>query len=202
MRKKSNARYAHRFKILDPSTWNPIIWLTVLLRLGAALSILFLPFAGMVASFFMDWFDAYLLIQRAGISREQYHTLDKNLDQVWSVVMLVAGFTTPYRTLLVVLFVYRLVGHAVYVWRDDTRVFLFFPNVFEFAFFWFVALAPWLASFSAHNLWDVLAVLTGMKLVQEVSLHYIWPARLRSMKQHWHGYSPVLRALGWRRLGI
>lgn len=202
-RPKHQGSFRHTERnILDPGTWTPIVWTTVLLRLAAAMFIFFQPLVGMLASFFMDWFDAYLLIQRAGISRKQYHVLDKNLDQVWSVVMLIAGWNTPYRMVLAVLFVYRLLGHAVFLVSHDTRIFLFFPNVFEFAFFWFVALLPWVGTFSVHNSWLILILLTMLKMVQEVTLHYIWPARLRYMKKHWNGYSPVLRALGWRRLGI
>lgn len=198
--KKVALRKEH--SILDPGVWTPYIWLTVVLRLGAAAYIFFQPLAGMLASFFMDWFDSYLLIQRAGISRAKYHELDKNLDQVWSVVMLIAGWNTPYRMVLVVLYLYRLLGHAAFLLSHDIHVFLFFPNVFEFAFFWFVALVPWIGTFSVHNSWLILILLTMLKLVQEVSLHYIWPARLRYMKKHWNGYSPALRVLGWKRLGI
>lgn len=168
---------------------------TVLLRLTAAGLIFFYPLLGMLSSFFLDWFDSYLLIQKAGISRKQYHMIDKNIDQVWSIVMLIVGFMTPYSLVLAGLFLFRLLGHIFYLNTRDTRVFLFFPNVFEFAFFWFVACSqPY-----SHQ---ALILLTLLKLVQEVSLHWIWPARLRSMKKHWHGYSPWLRALGWRRLGI
>lgn len=191
---------ANRFAVLLPRQWSMITWVTVALRFAAALGIFIHPLAGMLASFFMDWFDSYLLIQWAGFSREEYHALDKNLDQVWSIVMLVAGFATPYWLLLSILYLYRLLGHVVYLKTCDTRIFLLFPNVFEFAFLWFVAFAPW--STAHFDMWHSLIVLTALKLIQEVILHWIWPARLAVMKRRWRGYSPVLRALGWRRLGI
>ena len=191
-----------RFTILRPATWTFFIWFTVILRLIAAGTILFQPLYGMLASFFMDWFDAYLLIQRAGISREAYHTLDKNLDEVWALVMLAVGLATPYRIILTILFLFRLIGHGIYLMTNDTRVFLFFPNVFEFAFFWFVALAPWVGTYSVSRFMETLLILTVLKVIQELSLHWIWPARLRYMKKHWHGYSPFLRFFGWHRLGL
>lgn len=191
-----------RFAILDPSGWTPIVWITVLLRIAAMSLIPFDPLGGMLASFFMDWFDAYLLIQRARISRAEYHTLDKNLDQLWSVVMLAVGWGTPYRWVLAGLYLYRLVGHAVYLAVHDTRVFLFFPNVFEFAFFWFVALAPWLGPYNISHFRTVTVVLTVVKLLQEAGLHWFWPAALARMKKRRRGYPRLLKTLGWRNLGI
>lgn len=200
--KARSAHRPYRFTILQPALWSPVIWFTVSLRVIGALFIFFQPLIGIIISYFLDWFDSYLLIQRAGISRAQYHMLDKNLDEFWSVIMLIVGWHTPFVGLLAGLFVYRLIGHLVYLATNDTRIFLLFPNVFDFVFLWFVALRPWVSVASAMYFWQVIIVLTGLKVIQEIVLHWIWPARLRYMKKHWHGYSPFLRSLGWRRLGI
>jgi len=198
--KRRTVRHHNRFAVLRPCFWNTVTRATVALRLTAAVYILWNPLWGMLASFFMDWFDSYLLIQRAGISRKAYHVLDKNIDQFWSAVMLLYGFTTPYWGLLSVLYIFRLAGHAVYIATGNTKVFLLFPNVFEFAFFWFVALAPW--STLAVDYVSALMLLVLVKLVQEYALHWAWPVQLDRMKHNFRGYHPALRVLGWRRLGI
>jgi len=198
--KKHTARMQTRFAVLRPYGWNTITRITVALRLTAALYIFWNPLWGMLASFFMDWFDSYLLIQRNGFSRNDYEMLDKQLDQVWSVVMLLAGLGTPYGMLLLVLFAFRLLGHAVYLAVKDTRIFLFFPNVFEFAFLWFVALVP-LGS-TKVAMYTVLVWLVVGKLIQEAILHWIWPAWLSDMKRKRRPYPSVFRALGWNRLGV
>lgn len=175
---------------------------TIVLRLLAATAIVISPIIGMIASLFLDWFDSYLLIQRAGITRKQYHTIDKNIDQIWSLVMLGVGIFSPYKTLLVRLFVFRLIGHGIYSVTHNTRVFLFFPNVFEFVFLWFVALSPWLSRFNNRYFWLVFSALFVLKVAQEYVLHWFWPAYLLRMKKKHVTYTPLLRFLGWKRLGI
>lgn len=175
---------------------------TVVLRLLAAAAIVISPIIGMIASLFLDWFDSYLLIQKAGITRKQYHVIDKNIDQIWSLVMLGVGVFSPYKTLLVRLFVFRLIGHGIYSATHNTRVFLFFPNVFEFVFLWFVALSPWLSRFNNRYFWPMFGLLCVLKMVQEYALHWFWPGYLQRMKKKKVAYSPLLRRLGWRHLGI
>lgn len=198
--KHRSARRTSHLSILHPHRWSVITWVTVIIRIAAALYIIIHPLAGMLLCFFLDWFDAYLLIQHAKLSREEYHALDKNIDQLWSVIMLLVGFSTPFRWVFLFLFMYRLFGHVLYLHLNDTRVFLFFPNVFEFAFLWFVALAPWGTLAVDYRI--ALVFHTVLKLIQEVALHHIWPKKLLSMKYNRRVYHPWLRALGWNRLGI
>lgn len=77
---------------------------------------------------------------------------------------------------------------------------ILFPNVFEFAFLWFVALAPWgslQVEFRAAIIFH-----TALKMIQEFFLHIVWPAKLLRMKRNFRGYHPALRLPGWKRLGV
>lgn len=179
---------------------SPLVWLVVAMRLSGIALILVNPLFGMAASFIFDWLDAYLLIQRVGYRQEEYHYLDKNIDQVWSLVMLGVGAKTEYRSFLFFLYLYRLVGHFIFLKIHTPTTFVLFPNFFEPAFVWLVALGPWSGNLLRQTSNMVLVALFAAKILQEVGLHVFWPRYLPQLKRR--GYPPILRSLGWNNPGI
>lgn len=179
---------------------HPVVCAVVGFRLAGIMLILWYPFAGMLVSFVFDWLDAQVLIHMAGYNREDYHALDKSIDQVWSLVMLFVGLGTPYGGLLILLFCWRAIGFLVHLSTGNTRVYIWFPNVFEFVFFWLVAFVPMLGSqYQSIPLYEVVIVSLILKEIQEYVVHIWWHDRIIQYRKN--GYPTIFRRIGYRRVG-
>lgn len=190
---KSNTGVSQLFR-------HPLVWAVVGFRLAGILLIFWYPFAGMVVSFVFDWLDAQVLIHMAGYNREDYHTLDKSIDQVWSLMMLFVGLGTPYGGLLLALFCWRAIGFLVHLATGNTRVYIWFPNVFEFVFFWLVAFVPMFGSqYQSVPLYKVVILSFFLKEVQEYIVHIWWHERIIQYRKN--GYPMLLKRIGYRRVG-
>lgn len=180
----------------------PLVLVVVAARITAALWILWSPVWGMVVSMLLDWIDSYIWIQRGGFTRLEYHFLDKNIDQFWSVCMLISGFIHGAGWVLLGWFLFRLIGHLIFLLNRHPAVFILFPNVFDFMFIWLVpgVMLGWPEALGpvgyARLGWGLMA----LKLVQEIVLHGLWPRQLLWLKKH--GYPPLLQRLGWHNVGI
>lgn len=187
----------HTLKALFRS---PLVWVVILARLCGILLILWFPLAGMLISFVFDWVDAAVIIHGARYSREEYHAIDKSVDHVWSAVMLVVAWQTPYRMALLILFFWRIFGYIVYLYTDNTQVYIWFPNVFEFVFFWAIALSPALGEpYRSAPLAGVIAISLFFKEIQEYALHVWWAGRVKQYRRT--GYPKLLRRFGMRYVG-
>jgi hypothetical protein len=152
----------------------PGILLFVAFRVATALPVLRWPLAGGLLAIGGDLADL-LLRDLFGIGDLDYQLLDKLLDQVYLLLFLVVALRWEgvERQVAVVLYVYRLVGSALFLLTDERLVLLLFPNVFET---WFLLVAllhhrrepvRWTPALLAI----ALAGATAVKLVQEWALH-------------------------------
>jgi hypothetical protein len=165
-------------------------------RVLGSLPVLRWPFAGALLAIAVDLSDLVFLNLMAPGALGDYQHWDKALDAVYMVTFLIAAwrhFGRRERRVSAALFAYRLLGVAAYLALGWRALLLVFPNVFEY-WFVFVAgrdrLAPAYALTPARTgAW--LAVLTGLKLVQEYVLH-VW----RILDQY--NLMDVLRAI-WPR---
>jgi hypothetical protein len=104
-----------------------------------------------------------------------YQAFDKWMDQVYLALFLVVAlrWSGVERNVAVVLYLYRLVGFALFELTGQRMLLLVFPNVFEL---WFLVVA---AIHAARPGWDwrptslafVLVACLAVKEVQEWSLH-------------------------------
>lgn len=176
------------------------VYSVVVARIATSLLLFFSPVIGTVLSFFFDWFDAYILIQVAGISRRAYHKIDKALDEVWSVCMLLVSLQSRYFFLLLFFFVYRLLGQFVFMKTGKTKWFMAFPNIFEFLFVWLILFVPLLNITLFYAIFGGVVVSIILKEMQEVFLHSIWKNFLESHKKT--GYPKYIARFGWHRIGL
>lgn len=171
----------------------PSVWFIIVIRLFAALYILINPLWGFILATFFDYWDAYVFKNIAKMSWFEYHRLDKYLDWISYVSMLIVGSIRGYFLPLLLLLSFRFIGHMVFLKKKDTKYFVLFPNLYEIAFIWLVIISE-LFKFEGlgfeYGLW--LLALFIVKEVQEMWLHLIWPTYLRE-----NGYPPVLRKLGY-----
>jgi len=147
----------------------------IVLRLLVPLTIFIQPFWGAVASIIADDLDV-ILIDLFHLKKFTNYTLaDKLLDLYYLAIecLVVLTWQLPIaRVLGVGLFLYRIVGVVVYVIGKNRRVFVVFPGIFDF---YFLGLSLWMSVFhktpTTNNVIVILAVVTPLKMIQEIVLH-------------------------------
>jgi hypothetical protein len=88
------------------------------------------PLVGAWGTYVLDNVDGDVLLE-LGVSEETYQTIDKATDYFSYVVMLIVGLKWRIKRLIVLLFVYRSVGQALFFVTRKEIVFLGFPNFLE-----------------------------------------------------------------------
>lgn len=88
------------------------------------------PFAGAWGTYVLDSVDGDVLLE-LGVPEETYQTIDKAADYFSYVVMLIVGLRWRIRRLIVLLFVYRSVGQALFFTTRNELAFVYFPNFLE-----------------------------------------------------------------------
>ncbi len=159
---------------------HPLVWITTLARLGAAIYILVDPFWGLLWSVLLDILDARVLMDLVGVSRAQYHLWDKNVDWfAYGAELTVAASYGVYLPLFLLLF-WRFIGHFMYLRTHKKVYFIFFPNFFEMAFMWLVVFHPVTGSIRpwAQEPWGWLVALVVVKEMHEILLHYYWDSHV------------------------
>ncbi|HEX5015507.1 MAG TPA: hypothetical protein VFV72_15280 [Candidatus Limnocylindrales bacterium] len=133
------------------------------------------PLAGGLLAIFVDLSDLVLrdVLDLGGIP--DYQAFDKWMDQVYLAAFLVVAlrWSGVERTVAVVLYVYRLVGFALFELTGQRILLLVFPNVFEL---WFLVVAAIHAARPGYDwrparLAVVIVACLAVKEVQEWSLH-------------------------------
>jgi hypothetical protein len=115
-----------------------------IVRILTALPVLWWPFPGALIAIFGDGSDVFIRNAMGLDEVSDYHSFDKALDQVYMVTFLVVAMrweAVP-RNIAIVLFVFRLVGVAVFEFAGERDALWLAPNLFEF-WFVFVAAIKW-----------------------------------------------------------
>lgn len=153
----------------------PEVLVIAAVRIAGSLPVLRWPLAGAVLALVVDLSDLLLrdVLDLGGIP--DYQALDKWLDQVYMAVFLVVAWrwTGADRAVAVGLYLFRLVGFALFEVTGDRAVLLLFPNVFEFWFLLVLVVRRWWPGYTWRpaSLALALAVLTGFKELHEWALH-------------------------------
>ncbi len=177
---------------------NPYVAGTILVRVAGALSMLWFPWWGLMATYLFDTADAWFLMQKAGWNRKQYHLLDKYLDWVCYAVEFLIALRVGMAVLFGILLAWRFVGQLLFIKTGKTVYFLLAPNMFEICYMWLVA-APLEHISDALSARAYLAIFIGLivlKVVHEAWLHWIWPSYLKA-----YGFPRFLRNLGYHNVG-
>lgn len=160
---------------------DPVIALVGAFRIAGSLLVLRWPFWGGVAAVLVDLLDLLLfdLAVRYGgwAGFDGYQAFDKVADQVYLAAFLVVAvrdFAPDPRLVALALWLFRFAGFVAFELGLLPREGLFLvPNVFEL---WFLAVAFTLRyrpafAWTRGRIAVVLAILLGVKLVQEWALH-------------------------------
>jgi len=160
-----------------------IINFIVLLRVLSAFLIIISPLWGFLVFEFIDYWDAHFFINVAKTKWSYYQKLDKRLDVLGFLAMVLVGLTYGVFGFLLSLLIFRLIGQLLYEIVKKQLVLTAFPNLIEVFYIWFILLE------SSNQF--VLMFLFAVKLIQEGFLHYFWPEYLRK-----NGYPAIIQAFG------
>lgn len=165
-----------------------IVTIVVTLRIFSAVLIVINPLWGLVIYLIFDYFDAYFLEHKAGLSWNEYQQFDKKLDLfgMGAMFMVLRNYYPTW--LLLTPIVYRLIGQILFMMNKKQSTLIYFPNFFEAFFVWFV----FFRSFDANYFWLSLAFLLQIPI--EIFLHRIWPNYLRR-----YGQPRIFRIFGVKK---
>ncbi len=171
-RRVSDPSFFHISKLHDFRMSNPFVVFVIILRLAAAISIIWYPFWGVVVGMALDLCDWYVLRRLAKYSTTMYHIFDKNLDWIAYSIEYLSAFGSPWMPFLTALLVYRLIGHILFLRTEKQWVLLLFGNYFELSFLWLVG-APRegiTTEMSMSMYWALFGVLLLIKFSREFYL--------------------------------
>jgi len=146
-----------------------------LVRVLGSLPVLRWALAGGILAILVDLSDLLLrdTLDLGGIP--DYQSFDKWADQVYMACFLIVALRWHgiERSVAIGLYAFRLVGFVAFEVTGARSLLLLFPNVFEFWFLLVAALHHLRRPVEWHPaaLVSALAILTGLKEVQEWSLH-------------------------------
>ena len=147
-----------------------------LVRILGSLPVLKWALFGAILAILIDFSDLFMmnLLSFGGI--RNYQAFDKWVDLIYMATFLIASirWTGPSRLISIVLFVYRIIGVALFELIGWRGLLLFFPNVFE-TWFIFVAAARYFKpnyKLTWHRSFMWLIPIIALKELQEYVLHW------------------------------
>ena len=109
---------------------HPAIIIIVALKFFVPALLLYFPFAAAWGNYFLDIVDGDIL-QALGMSDPTYQNIDKAADWISYVFMLIVGCRWRIKKTIVVLFIYRTVGQALFFLTHNELMFFYFQNFLE-----------------------------------------------------------------------
>lgn len=126
------------------------------------------PFYGILISFVADFFDSYILYFFK-VDEKKYHYIDKKMDYILYIALLVISFFTPIFLLILFLFLFRSFGIYLFNKTGKRIFFVLTPNLIEFVYLIYLYDIKFGYSYlSDYRTWFILVV---FKLIQEILLH-------------------------------
>lgn len=142
------------------------------IRLIAPLFIFINPKLGIVLALLSDLIDHRPLVKWNHLPRENYQIIDKYLDFYWYTIIIAYTLIVPppinISLLIIVTFLYRLLGVIVFSITKNEHLLLYFPNIMEHIF-WSWIFAPILLSHDYIIL--TMITITLIKIYIEKLIH-------------------------------
>ena len=136
------------------------------------------PVVGAWSNYVLDSIDGDVLLE-LGLSEETYQTIDKAADFYSYLIMLIVGLRWRIRILIVLLFMYRIVGQLLFFKTRQEIVFVAFPNFLEpltlaYTFLLWRAKGSEERAYAAYrnHLGRIWILIIAYKLWNEWYLHY------------------------------
>lgn len=155
--------------------YTKLLKLNVLLRLIFPLLIFISAPAVTIISVILDAFDGEIF-KRSGYARPEYSLYDKILDYWWYIWILfyILYIDIPLKGLFIFLFCYRSIGQILFLIFKKGYLLLFFPNIFEYLFFYYLVAKIFnRESVLMNGLYLILAltIISIFKFIQETIVH-------------------------------
>lgn len=148
---------------------NPYILAVLVMRISGYIFMLFYPFEGLILSLFFDCLDQYFFAW-GNIGKEHYHKWDKPIDYLEYPIILYLCLDTQVFPVIIILFAYRTIGHVLYYFRKDDKIFILFPNILEYYFLVYLVITRFNFAININD-WRIWLGLIIFKLIQEVYVH-------------------------------
>ena len=149
------------------------VTITTLTRiLAAPIALLFLhPFTAYLINAILDGCDGPVYKHILKFDPQEAQRRDKLLDLWLYTTAVIYNLLNPqwFTPILIGLYLYRLAGQLLFFGTKNRQVLIFFPNLFEIAFFYFYF--PYLHLISPPIKILILAVLIITIIIHEISLH-------------------------------
>lgn len=189
---------ARRHKKPNYNWRNPYVSGVIMVRIAGALSMLWFPWWGLLASYVLDYADSWFLMQKAGYTRKMYHFVDKWLDWVCYAVEYAIAVPFGMAPVFTVLLVWRLAGQVFFLKTHKPEYFLLAPNIFEICYMWLIAarLEHIVDGMTPSDYRNIFILLIIAKYIQEIWLHLFWPWYLKK-----YGFPKCLKRLGYHNVG-
>ena len=154
-------------------TWKVLTIVILLLRVIPPLFIFVDPFWIAILLALLDEFDYNFFINSRLFTYQKYQFVDKILDVYYLAALFLVCL--PWQvTLLTVLYIYRLIGFVVVYLFKNRKLFILFPNVFEYIY-WPFAYAftkdPGFLKTLTENIWLFLIPIFLFKIYIEYQIH-------------------------------
>ncbi len=151
---------------------HPAVIFVIMVRVLSALYILIDPFWGFMLYLFFDFVDGYLFA-KPGLSTKHYMQLDRPLDWLGYLTMLIVVSGTQLFPFFLILLFIRLIGQIFYMKTGDTKYYIVFPNYYEAFYFWFILLAQLGKDYSNIGLVGLLflIILFVIQFLRELFIH-------------------------------
>ncbi len=124
---------------------------------------------------FADWLDGDIFRRAFSSMRNNtYQIIDKSLDLYGYCFALVFTVGSPIFTIFLLLFLWRLAGYLIFLFKRERKILVFFPNVFELFFLFYIltlAFPSLEVLLEGDHLLASLLLLTIVKVVWEYLLH-------------------------------
>lgn len=104
----------------------------LLIRFLSAFLIFYFPIVTILAQFLLDAIDGEYASKKV-LSNRSYELIDKIFDTYWYLILLFYLYLTipEYFQIVLLLFVYRLVGVVLYMIHDERKYLFYFANLFQ-----------------------------------------------------------------------
>ncbi len=114
--------------------------IVISVRILGSLPVLKYAFLGSIFAVFIDLSDLFIIgnLDLGGV--RNYQEFDKILDLIYMITFLIVSlrWERKEKSISIFLFIYRLIGLALFEFTGERYVLLLFPNVFEF---WIIAIS-------------------------------------------------------------
>lgn len=148
---------------------NKFLTSIVAIRVIISIGMFWFPLEALLLSMLFDVIDSFFFAI-ANFDKKKYHTWDKELDYFHYLVLMLVIWKTPIFLPALGLLVFRSIGHYIYKRTGEHKVFILFPNIYEYYVLAYFLIQEFDLGLGINS-WQVWLILIVFKLAQEIYVH-------------------------------